>query len=88
MMSNPSESAPSRQSLKGYSSNVSLTLRRGDLTVAVAQAGDGELVFDKPLTLTPGECTLIRSVDGDERMWQIEVLGNGDVTENASFRFL
>jgi len=74
--------------LNGYSSNVSLTLRRGDLALDVAQAGDGELIFDKPLALMPGVCTLIRSVDGEERSWQIEVLGNGEVAETASFRFL
>lgn len=77
-----------RQSLTGYSSNVSLTLRQGARDIDVAQTGDGELIFDKPLALIPGECTLIRSVDGEKRSWQIEVLGNGDVAETASFRFL
>ncbi|MGH7242307.1 MAG: hypothetical protein ACREJD_02685 [Phycisphaerales bacterium] len=67
---------------------MSLTLRRSEFGIEVAQAGDGELMFDSPVALMPGEFTLIRSVDGEERSWQIEILGNGDASDAASFRFL
>lgn len=72
----------------GYSSVVSITLLRAGHSIDVAQVGGEELYFEHPIVLQPGEYTLIRTVDGNERSWKVSVAGNGVAADVLPFQVL
>lgn len=72
----------------GYSSTVSITLWRDGQSIDVAQVGGDKLYFEQPIALQPGTYTLVRTVDGNERTWTIDVGGEGVATDVLPFRTL
>lgn len=79
-------SVSDRRQQGGYSAAVSITLWRDGQPIDVAQVGGERLYFEQPVALQPGEYTLIRTVDGIERSWKINVAGKGVAGDVWSFR--
>ena len=81
-------SASDRRHQSGYSTVVSITLWSNGQPIDVAQVGGELLYFDHPIVLQRGEYTLVRTVDGNERSWKIELAGESVAADVWPFRML
>jgi len=57
----------------GHSAEVRIELRISGRVLPVAQAGGDRIIFDKPVTLPPGDAELAIFVDGRERRWRVRL---------------
>jgi hypothetical protein len=57
----------------GYSADVRMRLLLNGASVALAQLGPDFVLVDAPLDHPPGEATIVLSIDGQERRWNVRL---------------